>query len=1078
MSITEKSIRFKSEELTAFLSSLTGKEEVEFRFGKVSTEGYKTKFEPGIPKYVFDVFVSSLSVSYSPEQFEDIVYFHENNIRQIVQKESTLYQRKIRLQDVQIMASRTTSRLSSSREDNLPEEEIKLVSNKVLFQRQRSRTRFDLDSFYIDCTTVFGGERISFEVEIELKFQPRTTAELFSPYVYTFNLLSQIDVETSSMVKDFNSLFPSKQSYDRFKIVSYDNHPRNIKENDLKTIKKYSVTNKLNGVGYYLFVARTGVYLVNHTECIKLSSEVLQSFLFSVLQGEWFITPNGERQFHIFDCLRFQGKDVTNQPHLFRMKFIDMLLNSTPTVEGMSDILRRDNVVLVRKLFFYSGKINVDRSITENDLEFDTTKCLEWMRETYGNDMELSNDGLVYTSADSSYMAKPILKYKFPRTMTIDFMIRDGQLIDEGKEPRYTFQLYVYNETNTNVLFPFGQPTISVYKSSPLFGSLFNGMIVECSFKDNKFIPERVRRDKVKPNFITVAKDVFYDMVHPMSPELLIQKLHEYKVGEKPQLLVKRAEDASSSRVARPLLGNSCLTEMRSYHNKEKRRLIDKYYQHKNGLSIGFGRGGDIFKYNDAKAQLVFGIEPNTDNLNEANKRISESKFTTQFDLIHEPAQNSLVISERIQDKIHQKVDVVDSFFSLTFFFESEAELDKLCNTIAGNLSQNGYFIGTTMDGQRTFDYLRGKDKVVVPRCLSIEKQYTDTEQNKFGRKILIDLNETIVQKQWEYLVDFETLKQKLERWGLVLVDTGFFSPSSAVDSRVRPFSSLNRWFVFQRQETIKELATKERKETEIKKVKEARKYVLKMLKPEKLQKFENKYGEPEQLVRIGTLGGGDCFFHSVLSLIDTYYNQLNEEGKNDYVKMTRRVVSEKLSEDIWRRLGNGQLAIMLVVNSLVELFECDTTLKKYISKMETIHAHDLMEWSEKFLSLVDDEKMGSIGSDHKPRMNRILIAVSTIVYQTFKKNIFKCGVWVSYDMIEFLSSVFHVNIYILRDSTRAPYPEATMKCDRTQKSVILLWVGESHYEAVGVQDKEKNIIRVFPPNDPIIERINKILKC
>jgi mRNA capping enzyme, guanylyltransferase (alpha) subunit len=1076
MSITEKSIRFKSEELTEFLSSLTGKEEVEFRFGSVITEGYKTKFEPGIPKYVFDQFVSHLSSSHSTEQFEDTVYFHENNIRQIVQKkpaELTSYQRKIRLQDVQIMASRTTSRLSSSREDILPDEEIKLVSDKVLFQRQRSRTRFDLDSFYIDCTTVFGGERISFEVEIELKFQPRNTTELFAPYVYTFNLLSQIDMETSSMVKDFNSLFPSKQPpRERFKIVSYDNHPRNIKENDLKTIKKYSVTNKLNGVGYYLFVAHSGVYLINHTDCIKVSHESFAPFLFSVLQGEWFIAPNGERQFHTFDCLRFQGKDVTNHPHLVRVKFIDMLLNSTPTAEGMSSILKRHNVVLARKRFFYSGKINTDHSITENDLEIDTQKCLEWMRETYGDDMELSNDGLVYTSADSSYMAKPILKYKFPRTMTIDFMIRDGKFIDNI----YTFKLYVYNDRNINVLFPFNQPTISVEQSNPLFGSLSNGMIVECSFQDNKFIPERIRKDKIKPNFITVAQDVFYDMVHPMSPELLLHKLHEYKVGgEAPKLRLKshlHTLGASHTLGSSYTLG-SCLKEMRSYHNMEKRRLINLYYQHKNGLSIGFGRGGDIFKYNDAKAQIVFGIEPNIDNLNEANKRIGESQFTTQFDLIHEPAQNSLVISERIQEKIHQKVDVVDSFFSLTFFFESEAELDKLCNTIAGNLSQKGYFIGTTMDGQRTFDYLRGKDKVIVPECFSIEKQYQDGVTpdggNKFGRKILIDLQETIVQKQWEYLVDFETLKQKLQKWGLVLVETGFFSPSSTVDPRVRPFSSLNRWFVFQRQETEKELATKERKETETQKVKDARKYVLRMLKPDTIQKFENKYGEPAQLVRIGTLGGGDCFFHSVLSLMDTHYNQLNEDEKKDYVKMTRRVVSEKLSEDIWRRLGNGQLAIMLVVNSLVELFDCDVSLKKYITKMETIHAHDLMEWSEKFLSMVDD--------DLKTKMNRILLAVSNIVYQTFKKNIFKCGVWVSYDMIEFLSSVFHVNIYIIRDSTRAPYPEATTKCNREQKSVILLWVGESHYEAMGIHDSGQ-ITRVFPPNDPIIERINKILKC
>lgn len=1166
MEFSIQNLRYDEKIVSSLLKTLTGIEEVEFRFGSIVHDSVssKPKFEPGVSKYLFDGLLNQLISSRQPYQvFDDTVFFYDTNIRKIVEKERTIFQRKIRLQDIRISAGEFDSRLSISREDMLTESDIQLPTQQdttttKLFQRRRSRYRFSFSLFYLDFTVVYGGEKVSYEIEIELNHKPKSVKELFDPYMECLHLLSPLYHEIADMITDFNSLFPlSSRPSDMFQIVSYDNHPKNLKPIDIQLRKytffrTYSVTNKLNGVGYFLITARRGIYLVNSTDYMKLSSECPKEHQYSILQGEWFMVPNGERQFHVFDCIRLKGKDVTKQPHLLRSKYIDLLLNDKTSpdgtsiqTEGLYRVIKRTDptISIFRKKFFFSGRIEkrvlqvpsdeiistaFGKESSQEKTEYivvgeltahDIQQCLQWMKETYQSDMEKANDGLIFTSTDFPYMDRPILKYKFPHTMTIDFLLKDGDLTSSPQT--HTFHLYVYDKQSVVPFIGGGggdpnQPSppsiLTIHHDHPLFSSLTDGMIVECSYRNQSFFPERIRYDKTKPNFIDVAKDVFDDMIHPMTVDDLVrlveqsvtspppseQQLSEYNSNRKisfppPFLLLPHQEStppSSSGGADEEEKGTPCMVAMKKYHGFEKRRLISMYYPHRIGMSIGFGRGGDIFKYRQAQANMVIGIEPNDENIREAKSRIDTNMsrlLPTRFILIHEKAQQNMSISSQIKPHVpSEQVDVVDSFFSLTFFFESQEELDRLCNTISGHLKYGGHFIGTTMDGEKVVQYMKGKDSIQIPGCFSIQKHYSDTDfsSSVFGKKISIHLTNSIVDHQDEYLVSFPHLESTLKRWGLVLVDTGFFSPSSetVMGKDVADFSRLNRWFVFQRKESDTEQKTRERASQEKQKETHLRQYMVRLLSPGGTEPIEPHHlGIPLSLVRVGTIPDGNCFFHALLNGLDSTYSSMSKNQKKQYINHVRHIVSERLTRPDWELLGNGQLAIQQTMIYFSKLLSCDDSLSSLYLPLLTIpiQAKNVFEWRQLLLRKEKETipSHPSSSSSPSPSLSFLLSHSEDIAYQMYKRLFCTDKEWVSHDMIEWISNVFGINVYILQDKTRLPYFEPYSCLNPSRNSVLIFWISENHYEGIRVIEEDSTSLSVFPPSHRLIQRLRD-LQC
>ena len=372
------------------------------------------------------------------------------------------------------------------------------------------------------------------------------------------------------------------------------------------------------------------------------------------------------------------------------------------------------------------------------------------------------NDGLIFTP-DSYYGDKryPIYKWKFPEKMSIDFMVK--------KVSSDRYDLYVKKEDK---MIPFvGNKNYPIEKAFyETKDQLIDGKIYEFKY-DQKFILLRERPDKIDPNYYIVAENVWEDIMNPYTEEELLSLLV-------PQESLK------------------VLEEYRKYHNLIKRELIDQYCQQKKILDLGIGRGGDLGKYEEACISYLWGVEPLEINYKEFEKRLEKRPFMKQrTSLIIGKAQDT----DKIVENINERVDIISSFFSLSFFFFKEEEgypdLDKLVDTIEQTLKDGGLFIGTTIDGDKTKLLLENSDQKIFDFGVGYIKLL---ESNN----VEVVIKDTIVETQLESLVNFDLLVSKLKEKNILLEESEYFKDGNRLSGPENILNSLYRTFVFKRHDS------------------------------------------------------------------------------------------------------------------------------------------------------------------------------------------------------------------------------------------------------------------------------------
>ena len=431
--------------------------------------------------------------------------------------------------------------------------------------------------------------------------------------------------------------------------------------------------------------------------------------------------------FYIFDCMIYQGEDVKRLPLYERLEKARMFLED-----------KKDSNFILKTFY------------TPDQLIKSTAFLLENLNRE-------DNDGLIFTP-NSYYMDKryPIYKWKFPQKMALDFMVRRAS--DD------LYDLYVKKDEQ---LIPFTGN--KKYPLSRAFyedksNQLVNDKIYEFKYENEKFVLLRERPDKTDPNYYTVAENVWEDIMNPYTEEELLKLL-------KPKVL----------------------EEYRKYHNLIKRGLIDEFCQQNKILDLGIGRGGDLGKYEEACVSYLWGVEPLEINYKEFEKRLDNRPFMKKrTTLIIGKAEDTDKISETIGS---DKVDVVASFFSLSFFFNREGEsypnLDKLVDTIDKTLKdERGFFIGTTIDGEKTRELLENDNKFDFGEGYI---RLLDKDDNK----VEVEIRDTIVETQLEYLVDFQLLVSKLKEKNILLEKSNFFKDGDSLSGPENILNSLYRTFVF-----------------------------------------------------------------------------------------------------------------------------------------------------------------------------------------------------------------------------------------------------------------------------------------
>ncbi len=206
---------------------------------------------------------------------------------------------------------------------------------------------------------------------------------------------------------------------------------------------------------------------------------------------------------------------------------------------------------------------------------------------------------------------------------------------------------------------------------------------------------------------------------------------------------------------------NSVWIRMRNFNNYVKRQLIEnaaKAFDNPSLFDVSVGRGGDMDKWFRAGVKKVRGIDPNSESIEEAERRFKGRKDLKGLD--YQFAQ------ERISDPTVELpqgfFDIVSCQFTLHYFFENDEILDRSVSRIAEKLSPGGLFIGTAIIGDRVEEMETDEVEIKILGNNSYNFKLKDVAESG---------NYFDIQNQVEYFVDFEDFVDVCASYGLVLVD-------------------------------------------------------------------------------------------------------------------------------------------------------------------------------------------------------------------------------------------------------------------------------------------------------------------
>jgi hypothetical protein len=263
---------------------------------------------------------------------------------------------------------------------------------------------------------------------------------------------------------------------------------------------------------------------------------------------------------------------------------------------------------------------------------------------------------------------------------------------------------------------------------------------------------------------------------------------------------------------------NSSIIRMRDYHNWVKRTLIESVvYKISNSgtgiylLDIAVGRGGDLDKWNKAGIKGVFGFDANPDSIysidpfNPGAKQrletyqIKDSKNKLKENIVYEVG-NAISPTGELLDKIDSYLaknsikgfQIVSCQFALHYFYGHRLNLQRVMQLVSMYLTKGGYFIGTTINGDKIrkfFSSRRSKQHDSPLFSVSIDKYYPKldlyNDNTVFGQKYLFKINDSgdignyfnTTGTSTEFVVSFEKLTEICESVGLYPVTQNFLEP-------------------------------------------------------------------------------------------------------------------------------------------------------------------------------------------------------------------------------------------------------------------------------------------------------------
>ncbi len=214
-------------------------------------------------------------------------------------------------------------------------------------------------------------------------------------------------------------------------------------------------------------------------------------------------------------------------------------------------------------------------------------------------------------------------------------------------------------------------------------------------------------------------------------------------------------------------------------------------------LDLCAGKGVDMNKIAKAKYEDLVGIERDAYSVKKSQEFFKQLLTRPKKAFFMRGDTSKLIFPEQAcgitdNDKVLMKrfiptkytFDTVSLMFCIHYFFENEITLRTIIQNITDNLKIGGYVIGTTFDGERIYNSLKGKNFVEGKKfdgstMWKIEKKYK-TKLSFDGKPVLGKQIDVIVgsigQVHPEYLVSFAYFEKMMMEYGFEKVYVKPFS--------------------------------------------------------------------------------------------------------------------------------------------------------------------------------------------------------------------------------------------------------------------------------------------------------------
>ena len=768
--------------------------ELEIRFGKFKG-GY---FLPGVNLEEYDRLLKFVSrwangnmACAATNSIEYIYNDFKCSVNNKTKTSSWMKKTKFETQDIQEYGYRIC--LSSEQDIDKPEN-----PGEIVMFRSKNRISYIIDVFRYDITIAKESRSqrelayVSPRYELEIEYignkgnasvdsDPEHVVEKINRHIHSVNQVIQ------------NNYFVIKESEKNYVMDQYrkltnsssfvGSQPVTFEKSHIQQVQNgYAVTEKIDGDRTFMLISDNG-----HIFLIKSNMHIVKTGLYSehngltLLDGEYVQTP--KRSYFAFDILFHDGNDLRYKKdlNLFdRLKLVEEVTKKIQHPKPKDNEHIHDTNIYIK--MFYDNIINGAKTILQSPHEYEL-------------------DGLIYTPINEPYFNRNNLKWKPPHLNTIDFFVMfagtnqgyvEWHLFVQTTEKDPHKEINLKNEfsdlekniwikkfrtrENENAYKTLVQQNC-LSKDGCLF---YNRTVVECYYNANTkvWIPIRTRWDKTQNktkrggNFASVAYSIWNSIMNPVT---------ENDICTTPPRATK--QQVSTSLGSRK---SSIVINLRTFHNEVKSTLLRNSLENTSDYSIALldlasGKGGDLHKWSHNKLQTVVGFDINTEYIDEAKRRLKQSKAATdilfyQADLRSDNIYRLLKKNSSLMD-----FQIITCHFALHYFFEEEQYLDNFLKNVSENLKRGGYFIGTAFDGKKVHELLRNANvkkngkyekKENDTTIFSIEKKYSGKTFEKlslFGQKIGVYLggNTVMSQETDEYLVDFEKFFEYAKKYDL-----------------------------------------------------------------------------------------------------------------------------------------------------------------------------------------------------------------------------------------------------------------------------------------------------------------------